>query len=443
VIRRFILTAAVAALVVACGGDGPSGPAPIDRELRDALATAGVAPLDPLPPQPPALVSLGRVLMFDKILSGNRDISCATCHNPLAGTTDGLSLSIGTGGAGAGAARQLAAAGQFTARSSQELFNRGYPAFRSMFWDGRVRQRSDGTFETPAGDQLPGGLSGPLAAQAMFPVVTRVEMRGRPGENELAALDDSDHAGVWAGLMARLLAIPEYVELFEAAFPGTPAEALGFQHAANAIAAFEAEAFTATDSPFDRYLRGDAAALSDAEKRGARLFFGEARCSQCHQGPHLSDQQFHAIAVPQLGPGFGAEAPEDFGRSRVTGAAAERYQFRTPALRNVELTGPWMHDGAYTTLEAAVRHYVDVRQALESYDGAGLRADLRGTVLTDPSALASIESSLDPRVREPLDLGEEQLGELAAFLRSLTDPSAGGLGAVVPERVPSGLPVGD
>jgi len=321
-IRRLPL-AAIVLLLAGCGADDPAAPSSLDRELHEALVVAGVTPLDPLPAQPAALVTLGRSLMFDRILSGNRDISCASCHHPLTGTSDNLSLSIGTGGAGAGAARALGAATQFVPRNSPELFNRGYPSFRSLFWDGRVANRDDGGFDTPAGDQLPAGLSGPLAAQAMFPVMTRLEMRGAPGENELADLDDADHTGVWAGLMARLLAIPEYVALFQAAYPGTPVEALGFQHAANALAAFQTEAFTSLGSPFDRYLRGEDAALTEAEKRGAALFFGDGRCGACHLGPHLTNGQFHNIGTPQLGPGFDAEAPEDHGRSRVTRPGAE------------------------------------------------------------------------------------------------------------------------
>ncbi|MEO8089355.1 MAG: cytochrome-c peroxidase [Gemmatimonadales bacterium] len=108
--------------------------------MREGLRQANVAPLPPLPAEAPARVRLGQALMFDKVLSGNRDVSCATCRNPATGTTDRLSLSIGTGGAGASEARVLSAAPQFTPRNSQELFNRGYAEFRRMFWDGHVSQ---------------------------------------------------------------------------------------------------------------------------------------------------------------------------------------------------------------------------------------------------------------------------------------------------------------
>ena len=233
-------------LAAACGGDGAAAPDAVDPVLHQLLAAAGATPLDPPPAQDPALVALGRALMFDKILSGNRDVSCATCHDPVAHTSDGLSLSIGTGGVGAGGARALGTARQFIPCNAPDLFNRGYPEFTSMFWDGRVGRGSVGGLDTPAGAALPAGLSGPLAAQAMFPVFTRLEMRGHPGDldrfgapNELASLGDDDPSPVWAALMTRLLAIDGYVTLFQAAYPGIPLDQLGFQHAANATAAFE------------------------------------------------------------------------------------------------------------------------------------------------------------------------------------------------------------
>ncbi|HET6579567.1 MAG TPA: cytochrome c peroxidase [Gemmatimonadales bacterium] len=437
----------IAALLLGACGEGAGPPDTPDPELRQLLAGAGVTQLPPLPAQDPALVTLGRALMFDKELSGNRDVSCATCHDPAFHSSDGLSLSIGSGGVGAGATRELGTAREFVSRNAQDLFNRGYPEFTSMFWDGRVARRASSGFDTPAGVALPDGLSGPLAAQAMFPVFTRLEMRGQPGDhdrfgapNELAALAD-DPAQVWAALMDRLLAIDGYVALFQAAYPGRPPDQLGFQDAANAIAAFEATGFTSSGSPFDDYLRGADDALSPAAKRGAVLFFGDAGCAQCHRGPHLSDQRFHNIGVPQLGPGFAPEEPQDFGRGGVTGAAGERYLFRTPPLRNVALTGPWMHDGAYTTLAAAVRHYRNAHDALGTYDASGLRPELRGTYLDDPATLDAMLRTLDPAVTAPLTLSDPQVEDLVAFLDALTDPAAADLDALVPTSVPSGLPV--
>src|SRR5207244_4766230 len=204
------------------------------------------------------------------------------------------------------------------------LVNAGLGAFYFV-WDGRVSGVGCGAFQPPAGAALPPGLPSLLAAQAMFPVMSREEMRGVPGDrdrfgnpNELAALGDSDFVSVWQAVMRRLLAIPEYVSKFTAAFPGTSTSALGFQHAATAIAAFETQTLTRTDSPFDRYLQHDDAALTVEQQRGALLFFGDtARCRSRRRGPLLGGQNFANAGVPQLGPGVGSGAPLDLGRGAL------------------------------------------------------------------------------------------------------------------------------
>ena len=153
-LRTCMLPAALALALLGCGdGDGPAGPPKpppdsVDTVLRTRLRDASVAPLAPLPAQDPALVALGRALMFDKVLSGNRDVSCATCHAPASHSSDDLSLSIGTGGVGTGAARGLGTARQFVARNAQDLFNRGYPTFSALFWDGRVAREGAGFLNT-------------------------------------------------------------------------------------------------------------------------------------------------------------------------------------------------------------------------------------------------------------------------------------------------------
>ena len=450
---RTASTLCLALLVLAGGCDQsvpPSGPQPqpsIDVELRASLARWGVIPIGPMPAQNPALVDLGQALMFDKILSGNRDISCGTCHDPLTNGADGLSLSIGTGGTGSGPSRTLGPGRQFVPRSAPSLLNQGL-GFYQVFWDGRVSGFGTGPFQRPAGSALPPGLTNILAAQAMFPVTNRREMRGEPGEvdvlgnpNELAQLADSQFADIWRAVMRRVLAVPEYVAKFNAAFPGTPTNTLGFQHAATAIAAFQMQAFTRTNSPLDRYLARDDAALSAEAKRGALLFFGEARCSNCHAGPLLGGQSFANVGVPQLGPGTGTGAPLDFGFGEIAGNEFYRFSFRVPPLRNVELTAPYFHDGAYPTLEAVVRHYNDIPVALRSYDVSQLAPALRGTYHGDEATITAVLSTLDGRLRTPIGLTEEQKREVVAFLKSLTDPAARDLSALTPATVPSGLPV--
>src|SRR5689334_17617203 len=222
-----VLCLAVLALG-ACDRTTLDAPPSLDAQLRQNFAQWGVVPIGPVAVQPPALVDLGQALMFDKILSGNRDIACATCHQPLAHLTDGLSLAVGTGGTGEGAARTLGPGRQFVPRSAPSLLNGGLGLFY-MFWDGRISGSRSGPFDTPAGVALPSDLPGILAAQAMFPVTNRRELRGETGDrdvfgnpNELAQFGDSQFAEIWQAVMQRLLGIPEYVTKFSAAFPGTP-----------------------------------------------------------------------------------------------------------------------------------------------------------------------------------------------------------------------------
>jgi cytochrome c peroxidase len=351
-----------------------------DSDLVDVILDHNVLPVAP-PNQDPAMVQLGQALFFDKILSGNRDISCAACHHPTLSTTNGISLSVGTGGVGLGASRSVPLDGLgnpiFIPRNAPEIFNRGN--FSTMFWDARVEMDRDGNLFTPAGADLLAGLIDPLAAQAMFPVTSRAEMRGGVGESELGDLGENDFVGIWTALMARLLAIPEYQTLFAAAFPGVAEIDLSFAHAANAIAAFEIQQWTLPESPFDRYVMGEYDALTNEQKSGARLFFGRAGCVACHSGPNLTDESFHNTGVPQLGPGKGdgADGSADFGRERVSGDPADRYRFRTPSLRNVSMTGPWTHAGAFTNLTDVIARYADIPASARNYDPSQLEVLLQ------------------------------------------------------------------
>jgi cytochrome c peroxidase len=421
----------------------------LDVELRALLGGWGAIPIGPVRPQNPAVVDLGQALFFDKVLSGNRDISCGTCHEPSLHAADGLTLAIGTGGSGVGPARTLGAGRQFVPRNAPSLLNQGLGHFY-LFWDGRVNEEGGPSrFRTPAGAQLPSGLTNLLAAQAMLPVTNRAEMRGKAGDvdrfgntNELAQINDADFIAIWRATMNRLLAIQEYVAKFTAAYPGTPTTALGFQHAANALAAFQIHALTKTNSPFDRYLARDNSALSEEAKRGAILFFGRAQCASCHNGALLGGRSFANAGVPQLGPGVGAAVPLDRGRGEeLPNIPFYQFAFRVPPLRNVELTSPYMHNGAYRTLEAVIRHYNNVDSALIAFDVSELDPALRGTHHGEPSTISAMRSTLDFRLRQPLRLNAAEQAQLVAFLKSLTDPAARNLESIVPARVPSGLPV--
>lgn len=406
----------------------------------------------------PAKVELGKILFYDKVLSGNMNTSCATCHHSLTDTGDGLSLPIGEGASGLGVTRNTGiladAVHERVPRNAPPVFNLGAKEFSRMFHDGRVDiDPSQPTgFKSPAGASLPTGLDNVLAVQAMFPVTSGTEMAGQPGENSIADAAGSGNlagpGGVWEQLALRLQGIPGYLDLFLAAYPGeiTAASDITYVHAANAIAAFEAFRWRADNSAFDRSLTSFGE-LSLPQVRGRNLFYGSAGCSNCHSGIFQTDQQFHAIAMPQIGPGKGDgfDGHEDFGRERVTGNTADRYRFRTPTLRNVALTAPYGHDGAYNTLREMIIHHLDPVTGINTYDKSQTvmpsRADLDAidfVVQDDPVRRGNIAAANE---LAPVDLTDTQINNLIQFLHALTDQSSIDLRADVPQSVPSGLTV--
>ncbi|AHG89363.1 Di-heme cytochrome c peroxidase [Gemmatirosa kalamazoonensis] len=407
--------------------------------VRQLAASRGIVPLRRPAPVRPALVALGRALLFDPILSGNRDIACATCHLPGFSTGDGRSLSIGQGGSGFGPSR-LHPAGTLIPRNAPPMFALG--AMKHLFWDGRVQLGPDGRVQTPAGAQVTAEMQrtfefGPISALGMFPVTSRAEMRaGR--ENEVGMVADTDLRGIWAALMRRLGAIPQYRAMFEAAYPGTRFDQMTFAHASNAIGGFIVDKLTFTNTPWDRFLAGDDRALTTAQLDGAQTFLS-LKCSVCHDGATFSDDQFHNVAVAQIGPGEGNGdgGRDDFGRMNVTGLAADRYRFRTTPLRNVELTAPYGHDGAVTSLRAFVAHYSQSDLKLQSFDGASLDAGLRGSLLATASRILATRDTL----LNGVVFGDDVVNKLMAYMSALTDDAARNLSSLTPERVPSGLRV--
>ncbi|MGI9452659.1 MAG: cytochrome-c peroxidase, partial [Geminicoccaceae bacterium] len=329
---------------------------------------------------------------------------------------------------------------------------------RVMFHDGRVQPCSGkpSGFCSPADEDLLSGLDGPLAVQAMFPVTSATEMAGQQGENKIAdAAAANDLPALWDRIAARLRNIPEYCNLFADAY-GIRCREVTFAHAANAIAAFEAKTWRADDSPFDHYLRKDKTALGGPHSdkvKGMELFYGKARCSRCHRGKFQTDQRFHAIAMPQIGPGKGdgLSGHEDFGRGRVTGLERHRYKFRTPTLRNVELTAPYGHAGAFATLEAMIRHHTDPEDELYDYDRDQAvlpsRPDLDEIDFilfdeVDQPALHAIADAADLDALS-IHLTDTEIEQLVAFLKALTGERSRDLRGDIPERVPSGLPVNE
>lgn len=408
-------------------------------EVRVLTAGRGITALARPPQVRPALVRLGQALVFDKILSGNHDISCMTCHLPSLGTGDARSLSIGQGATGLGVSR-VHPDNLFIPRNAPPAFN--LFTLEPLFWDGRVFEDEFGILHTPAGPALTPGMSavfefGTLSALPLFPVVSREEMRAFGG-NELATISDDHPEQVWQALMVRLGGIPEYRRMFEQAYKGQRFDQMTFAHASNAIAGFLISELAFNNSPWDVFLAGNDKAMTTVQLQGAKNFMS-ARCSICHNGPALTDNKFHNVAVAQFGPGKGVppNLRDDVGRELVTGNPADRYAFRTPGLRNVELTAPYGHDGAFFSLREFVAHYSESHLKLAAFDINQLEPLLRGTVLP---TLTEILATRDPLLEGVL-FPDQVIDEVTEFMKALTDPAARNLDHVVPMRVPSGLPI--
>jgi len=413
-------------------------------DLPDAVTHADFPETDP------DLVLLGRDLFFDPILSGNKNIACATCHHPTLASADGMSLGLGEGAVALGPDRRIDpdnAPQNRIPRNAPALFNLGAYEFTVFFHDGRVQTDQSATFgvKMPAHAELERPVPSPLAAQALMPPTSFDEMAGQDEENPIsvAARDKVFRGigGVWDLLCKRIEEVPEYVARFEKHLNGRK---LHFTDVARAIAEFQVYEFQTINSPFDHYLRGDHFALTDQQKAGMEVFYGDGNCASCHSGPFQTDHSFHAIGLPQFGPGKEEGSYADKGRIAVTGDHEDRYRFRTPSLRNVSITGPYGHNGAYADLESMVRHHLSPIRSLANYDRAQARLHDVSVEADDWGAMDDFDEVM--RIAEateitPVELTEQQVQDLLAFLDALTDPQAiaGKLGA--PDSVPSGLPM--
>jgi cytochrome c peroxidase len=336
----------------------PSKPELIKDEPLPVKVPAGLQPLTPkiyVPASNPITkgkYELGRQLYFDPRVSLDTTVSCATCHNPARGWTDGMPVSVGI-------------AGQTGGRSAPTVINTTYG--KSMFWDGRAPS---------------------LEGQAQGPIQNPIEMGKQSYEQ----------------IISRLARISAYSEQFEKVF-GTPVTLDGM---AKAIATFERVAALSGNSPFDKYNAGDNKALSESEKRGLVLFGltlntdddfktdvvrQKAKCTLCHQGFNFTDEGFH-----NLGIGFDEKTGKfaDLGRWAIDPIGAKLDAaigaFKTPTLREIAHTAPYMHDGSLTTLEQVMDHY-----------------DKGGT----------LNPSLDPDMK-PLKLTAQEKADVVAFMKALS-----------------------
>ncbi|MFQ3611871.1 MAG: parallel beta-helix domain-containing protein, partial [Fimbriimonadales bacterium] len=348
----------------------PAPPPMPDSEPETGLQKAYPTPIQPDDnPTTPEKVELGRLLFFDPILSDDNTLSCAHCHHPNLGFSDGLPRSLGRGAKGAGPERT---GGIELTRGAPSLWNTVY--YHRQFWDGRAEN---------------------LEAQARMVITTPEEVNADPQQ-----------------LVAELKAIPEYRERFDRAFGGTNGSAVTFQNLTRAIAAFQ-RTLVSFNSRYDRYASGDGSALSPQEKRGLKLFLSpKTRCNECHGLPTFANRDFKVIGVPPV-PGAPPDTPKE-GAEPGRGGGPNG-AFKIPTLRNVALTAPYMHNGAFATLE----------QVLDFYSGGGGR----GLGLEVPLQ--------DDKIRK-FQLTQQEKEDLIAFLLALTDESAL---PPIPARVPSGLPV--
>ena len=412
---------------------GVGGNPTTENQLRQVIAQKGIQPLPTPPATNAARRELGRLLFFDRELSGNRDVSCATCHHPRFNYADGLNLSVGVGGTnGIGPGRDHPTK-TFVARNAPAIYNT--TLMPELFWDKRVGVPPPPPGQPPGQTQTPEGPTtlAPLPAQALFPMVNLTEMRGTGH-----SLDGLSDAAYRQALVTRLGQYTDYVSMFNSAF-GTGN--MTVDNMVTAIAEFE-RSQTYANAPWDRYLRGDSNALTDAQKRGASIFFGPGACDACHSGPLLTNFTTQNIIVPQFGPGQGqgVQGREDFGFENTTGNAQNRYQFRVPSLRNVAITGPYMHNGAFTTLTEVVNHYRNKAASTNGFTGLNMvqATDLAPTLLPTQNVLQT-PSQLFLNV--PGNFSPQQVNDIVAFLEALTDPAAINRMTDIPNTVPSGLAV--
>ncbi|MEX2301841.1 MAG: cytochrome c peroxidase [Bryobacterales bacterium] len=305
-----------------------SSPSLADGPRTPPLGLDAYMPVPAANPLTKEKIELGRKLFFDPVLSRDRTLSCATCHDPKLGFTDTKPVAVGVDG-------------QKGTRRSPRLINRGYG--KLFFWDGRAAS---------------------LEEQVLQPIQNPIEM-----------------AMTLEGVEARLRGDTAYVAGFQKSF-GRPPDADALQQA---LASY-VRTIVSGNSPYDRYVAGEAEALSAAQRRGLDIFRGKGNCSVCHLGPNLTDEEFHNTGV-----GWKNGASEDHGRAKVTGDTTDTGAFKTPTLREIAATGPYMHDGSLATL-------ADV---IEFYDKGGER---------DPNLSMEMQR---------LDLTPTEKADLAEFLRAL------------------------
>jgi cytochrome c peroxidase len=426
------------------------------------------------------LADLGKVLFFDVAGGLHDDNTCAGCHAPSNGFGDTQSIAIGVQN---NQMVGLHRAGPRNQRRTPSIVNTAF--YPGLMWNGRFSSTSGDPFDNSQGFKfpLPEGITrfpanDPivrhlLIAQAHMPPTELVEVAGFTGTTgtigpQFDQFDDGkgsvvpapDNSGyrnepIRQDVLKRLNASASYRQLFGDLFPEVAAgAAIDFTMVARAIAEFE---FTQSyaDAPIDEFARGNPTAMTSDQKEGALIFFGKGKCSVCHavsgkSNEMFSDFQMHNIGIPQIAPLFGIgkgnvifDGPnqdEDFGLEQVTGDPSDRYKFRSSPLRNAALQPAFFHNGAFTRIEDAIRHHLDVPSSTRHYDPiqAGVAGDL-SLRLASPDAMLS---TIDPLLAQPIVLDDHEFRALVTFVREgLLDQRAQpqNLCLLVPSFVPSGM----
>ncbi|NOQ16471.1 MAG: cytochrome-c peroxidase [Methyloprofundus sp.] len=420
---------------------------------------------------------LGMDLFFSKTLGGDGDSACVACHHPSLGGGDNLALPVGVEAdepdlLGVGRTNDNALnndeGGPPVPRNAPTTFNVvAWDKFQ--FHDGRVESLDNIPGENGAGAagiRTPDsafGVADPLAgnnlvqAQARFPVTSNEEMKGfnHTGYTNQTIRDLlADRLAGYADDDYQLVDLQHWLGKFRVAFADPDGQAdtlITEQNISLAISEYErSQAFVNT--PWKNYIEGNKQALSVAAKKGAILFYtstenGGAGCSSCHAGDFFTDESFHNLAMPQIGPGKGdgADGSKDFGRARETGLEQDKFAFRTPSLINVEVTGPWSHAGAYSSLEAVVKHHLNAADAIATYDTTQLT---QAAIRHVGKMTENTEEALDAASFElqTVNLGNMQVGFLVEFLKALTDPCTQNrecLGQWIPDGESRNDPNGD
>ena len=401
----------------------------LDDYLRQRLMFFQVDPLELIAKESnTAKLELGKKLFIETNLSGNRNVSCKTCHNPMKGTSDALPLSQTEDGKGV------------LRRNSQALFNLGQPGHLFMFWDGRVHYNPvDHIFTTPEpalngknplASHITNVMTSSPSAQAIFPLLSHEEMRGKKGDNEIA--DAKTNLEAWDLLVKRLTTEEasdkdRYIRLFNQAYPeiSNNAKNVNIGHVGEALGTFMKQQFQSNTSPFHRYVAGDDTALSEKEKKGLAVFIDRGRCITCHQGNMLGlNIFFTSVGVPHLG---ARPTAHDRGRGEINNETFRNHFFKTPSLINVGLTAPYMHNGAFKTIKEVITHYNNIRHSLHHFElspEGRKEFPVEVEILNDSQTMKEIFGAIQaPFLRQGLGLTDEEMSDLEAFLTNgLTDP---------------------